>query len=720
MLTHMKRSKKTKSQPKKSNTIISKGFTEADRGGALSLVAEDDVTEIEEVLAQELPEEEVVDEEIAEYVEPQASDEDKAQAIVKEDVAVVEEDDASTDEDSEEPSEEVKPEEEAQDDEDEAIEEAEPVHSKKGIDSKKTHSALRVPVRSSQDKAREKLTKKTDLDNLFDDDEKVDYTQLERRKSRKGLIALIFVGLCLLGVAAYMGYSIFKDQYHPSGEAVVNISVPEKVASGDVVEIDVSFVNNKTVALNTVDVELVYPQGFHVSTTSPEPDDDHYRSFTFTDIAPGAGGTVRIVGQLVGSTDEQKEFSVVMTYRPSNFSQDFQSQAEDTTVISSSQLSIAVDAPKQVAANEDAKFTFTYSNSAAVALEHLQLSMIYPQGFAVSSTDPESSREDNTLWTVDALQPQEERTLSVTGKFTGNSGDSKELVFQIGIVEADGTVHPQTSQSVIVVLVNPEFTLEMDVPDVIASTESIDLNTVIKNSADVDMQDIDVSWEVVGPIEGEKTWSEHYKKIQGLQSKEATHTITLDAEKDEDESVRIVATITKASLNGKEIALNTSVEKVIKIRSNPSMEYFGAYYDVHLKKIGSGPIPPEVGTTTTYSIQYEINTAYNDISDLLCSVAIPDDVTFIPGDTEVEFDEMTRLATWKLATLKSQKSFAIEFGVSITPVASDVDHLKVLTEKAVCEAQNTFTEEKINEELKRITTDLTEDDAAAGKGVVVE
>lgn len=718
MLTHMKRSKKTKSQPKKSNTIISKGFTEADRGGALSLVAEDDVTEVDEVVAEDLPEEEVVDEEIAEYVEPQPADEDEP--IVEEDVATEEDDDVAEDQLSEEPSEEIEPEDEDQDDFDEATEEAEPVQPKKRVELKKLNSMLRVPVRSSQDKAREKLTKKSDLDNLFGDDEKVDYTQLERRKSHKGLIALILVGICLLGVAAYMGYSIFKDQYHPSGDATVKISVPEKVASGDVVEIDVSFVNNKTVALKTVDVELVYPQGFHVSTTSPESEDDHYRSFTFADIAPGAGGTVRIVGQLVGATDDQKEFSVVMTYRPSNFSQDFQSQAKDTTVISSSQLSIAVDAPKQVAANEDAKFTFTYSNSATVALEHLQLSMVYPQGFAVSSADPESSREDNTLWTIDALQPQEERTLSVTGKFTGNSGDNKELTFQIGIVEADGTVHPQTSQSVLVVLVNPEFTLEMDVPDVITSTESIDLKTVIKNSADVDMQDIDVSWEVIGPVEGEKTWAEHYKKIQGLQSKEATHTITLDADKEKDESVRIIATITKASLNGNEIALDTSVEKVVKIRSNPSMQFFGAYYDTNLKKIGSGPIPPQVGETTTYSIQYEINTSRNDISALLCSVAIPDDVTFIPGDTEVEFDEVSRLATWKLATLKSQKSFAIEFGVSITPVASDVDHLKVLTEKAVCEAQNTFTEEKINEELKRVTTDLTEDDAATGKGVVVE
>ncbi|MCW1930281.1 MAG: hypothetical protein KIH62_003095 [Candidatus Kerfeldbacteria bacterium] len=658
MLIVMKRQVKKRKIDKKS-TIISRAVTEEERGGSLLLVDDEDVT--------------------AKHIEV--------------DVDTLEVDDDIS----------------------EALEES--VEAEESV--KKSPS--KQPLRNQPKVVLPVEPKKPEhpLDELFDEDDDMDFSTLDKRRSRRGVVVGVFVTMLFLGISAFMGYTIFKDQQNTDGSVTITATVPEKVASGDVVDLDIHYTNNKTVTLDAVDIEIIYPNGFVPSSTTPEADDEYMRSFTFVDVAAGASGTIHIVGQLVGSAEQAKDFSVIMTYRPSNFSKDFQSQTVATTTISSSQISISVDAPTQVAAGQDVDIQFTYVNQAAVALNNIRIEALYPKDFTVKKLDPEASTDD-AMWTIDTLASQESRTITITGQFSGASGEAKDLSMNIGIEEIDGTVHPQTTQTVRVVVVNPEFVIDIVAPDVATSNDEINLKTTITNNASADMQDIDIAWEVVGPVSGEKHWSDSFKKIQSGQSKDSEHVLNLDGGKTTEESVRIIATLKTAHLNGTVIALNTTVEKIIKIRSDARFSYIARYFDEDLKKIGSGPIPPEVGETTTYAVDFSFSTDMNGLSSVSCAAVLPEDVTFVSGDAQAEYTASTRTIAFDYNSVAVDTAHSSRFYLSITPAEDDVDHLKVLSEKMVCTAKNAFTDEAVSEELPRITTELSSDEGAAGKGVVVE
>lgn len=683
MLIVMKRPSKKRKTTKESR-IVSRAVTEEERGGSLLLVDEDDVTSALSA-APEQPR--VIEVDDVEVDDDSVHEEPEVEDASNEDIQAVDDEKKNEDESEDEPK------------------------KNRGKKSLRSVPKVIIPV--------EPKKPEHPLDELFDEDEDMDFSTLDKRRSRRGLIVGVFLTLLFLGVAAFAGYTIFKDQTHSEGDVTVTVTVPEKVASGDVVDLDIHYANNKTVSLNSADVEIIYPDGFVPSSTTPDADDERMRGFTFTDVAPGASGTIHVVGQLVGSTDQTKAFSVVLTYRPSNFTKDFQSKASATTTISSSQISISADAPSQVAAGQDVQIKFTYVNQAAVALNGILIKAVYPKDFSVTSLDPAASTENDT-WTVDSLASQESRTITITGKFSGSSGDAQDLILNIGIEEIDGSVHPQTAQTVSVVIVNTDFAIDISAPDVVSSTDDIALKTTIKNNSSADMQDIDIGWEVVGPVSGDKTWSDSFKKIESGQSKDSEHTVTLDAGKTAEESVRVIATLKTVHLNGNVITLNTTAEKEIKISSDASFSYEGRYFDESLKKIGSGPIPPQVGETTTYAIDFGLTTHFNGLSSITCTALIPDDVTFVSGDSAADYSDSAHTVTFNYASVDAQVTKSSRFFVSITPTASDVDHLKVLSEKMTCTGKNAFTDQDVSEELPRITTDLSSDEGASGKGVVVE
>lgn len=672
----MKRKKNQRPYAEDTSTVVSRAITEDERGGALLLVDEDDVEKVVEPRRPVLPidrqddlEDDFIEDENA--VEQQAMDEHRA-------------------------AERIAPKKE----------------SKKIRRPEAMHDQPRVVVADPR-------ASEHPLDELFDD-EHMDYSRLDKRRSRKGLLLGIAITLTCLAFAIVGGYRVFRDvvPQSSSGDVVVEMTVSEQVASGDVVNIDIRFTNTKEVPLASADLELIYPDGFIPSSSEPESTDDRMRLFSFSDVSSGTLTEISIIGQLVGSTLEEKEFTAVVTYRPTNFNTDFQSRAVAHTTISSSTVTIQAQVPDQVSSEQAVELIFTYTNTASIPVERLRAQVTLPEGFVVDAYDPQPSRESAT-WFIDALQPEEQRTITVRGKFIGNSGENQEVSMDIGIEEIDGSIHPQTQYAELVIIVNPEFTLELQAPDVISADEDITVKTVLKNAADAEMKDVVLSWEIVGAISGESVHTDTIKKIQAQESKERGLVIDVNAGKQADESVRVIAKITRALLNGKEIAVSTTTEKVIRVRSLPEFAYEARYYDDALKKIGSGPVPPQVGETTTYAIDFEARTAFNALTTVTCIARLPQDVTFVSGDAAA-YDELTQEVSIAFSTLAVEAVKQVRFFVSITPTAADVDHLKVLSDAMKCSAQNAFTQERIEEELPRLTTELSSDDSASGKGVVVE
>lgn len=561
-----------------------------------------------------------------------------------------------------------------------------------------------------------------DLSSIYgiDDDGPVDMTKLDQKHGRRRWIIGVLAIVALLGIVVYLGYRVFHQGGTQDGKVHLAIAAEDRVASGDVVSVDITYTNTKNVTLSSGTIEVFYPDGFQPQSAQPESSDGRNRSWTIKNVAPGAGGKIRIVGQLVGAKDDTKEFSAVMTYRPSNFSQDFQETAKTSVTITSSIVSLSVDAPTQIASNQELTYKVEYTNTSKNALNNIKMTMTYPDGFTFASAS-QTPWSENNEWRIDTLQAGETQTLEIKGTLTGDNGATKEFAFQLGLIEIDNSFDVQVSKTSQIVMVNPSIDLSIDTSEVAQAGDEVAVNVNIKNTSDAKIKDVVVQLSMVGAVDGE---AEHtfdtIKELGAGESKTLTTNITLKSAGDNDAEVGLTAVVNEAHVNGSSVTFpDDQAEATIKIGGTLNLSAEGRYFDDDLSKIGSGPIPPQVGKKTTYVIQWSLTNEQNSMDTVRVVTTLPDNVTWEDdASSAISYDESTQQVSYTKDSFSAEAEVNLRFSVSITPVSSDVNKLMVLTNETTLTAQNTFTDEQVTASIPRITTDLPNDEGAAGKGVV--
>ncbi|MFC1598352.1 CARDB domain-containing protein [Patescibacteria group bacterium] len=569
------------------------------------------------------------------------------------------------------------------------------------------------------------LENDADITSLYDVDDEgpVDMTKMEQRHGRGRKIAIAAaVIIILLGAVAYLGYRIFNKGFgetNINGDVEFSLSIEDKVASGDVVTIEVEYENKKNVALSTGTIEVIYPDGFYFQSASPEASAESNRLFEIKNVQPGAGGKIRITGQLVGVKGEDKEITALMTYQPKNFSHDFQETAEATVHITSSIVELNVDVPSQVQSGQEMTYKVEFTNTAKLPLQNVKILMGYPEGFTYSSSSLEP-HGINTEWRIESLEPNETQTLSIDGTIEGESGDTKEFNFQLGLIELDNTFNVQMEQTSLVVIVNPEIDLSIEASDLVRPGDEVPVKVTVKNTSEAELSDVKVKLEMDGELFKDSEYKfDTIKKLSPQDSEELEHTITLKNKDDAKQELTLTATVTSAVVEGNEVSFPNSAEAIMKVRGSFAVIAEGRYFDDDLTKIGSGPLPPVVNQETTYIIRWTITNGANQIEDLWVTTTLPDSVIWIKDASKaIEYDSSTRQVSYTKDKVQANTEVDLEFSVTVAPTNDDLNKLLVLTGETVVSAVDKFTGEEISQQLDRITTDLPNDEGAKGKGVV--
>lgn len=155
--------------------------------------------------------------------------------------------------------------------------------------------------------------------------------------------------------------------------------------------------------------------------------------------------------------------------------------------------------------------------------------------------------------------------------------------------------------------------------------------------------------------------------------------------------------------------------------SNTELSAQGKYFDEQGQSVGSGPLPPTVNQTTTYEIVWQIKNSFNELTDVNVSAELPAGVTFAQGvhaDAGDVAQEGSKI-TWNVNRMPTSiDHLTATFLVSVTPQAKDVNKLLTLIQESTLTATDKETTGTISITDAPITTDLTGDDAAKGKGLV--
>ncbi|NQU83586.1 MAG: hypothetical protein HQ536_02650, partial [Parcubacteria group bacterium] len=167
-------------------------------------------------------------------------------------------------------------------------------------------------------------------------------------------------------------------------------------------------------------------------------------------------------------------------------------------------------------------------------------------------------------------------------------------------------------------------------------------------------------------------------------------------------------------------------EFITKINSKLEIIQKGYYEDEVFGN--SGPIPPEVGKPTTYTIIWQAKNYYNDVENMRVKATLSSNArltgNIFPEGARLTFDSNSREVVWEMENLDAGKGVSgagpsVSFQVAFAPSVFQQGTTPTIIDEAEITGEDQFTGLTVSAESSLINTTLPDDDTiSSGEGVV--
>jgi hypothetical protein len=582
----------------------------------------------------------------------------------------------------------------------------------------------------------------------------IDMTKLDRApRHRRGPVVLLVI-LGVLAAAAVAGFSVFQRNNKFSNTAVaVTLTAPAAVASGAPVTLTATVVNQESVALKDTELTLQYPEGFTFTESTPKPENTANQAWSLGGLSPGETRTVTITGVLLGSIGESATFTATASYFPANFSSEFTKTTTATVTVNASRLTLTIDGPPSAVAGRSTTFTLTVANTAEEKLTGVVLTTEFPATFAVTSAEPKAT-EGNARWSLGSLDAGATVAVEIAGTFSASVGDSVVIPWRVTLPGDNGET-PQAEINQLVLMVNPTITLTVSVngstdDGTVSLGDTLEVKVAFANASDLEVSHATLAATVEGrpvdlstvkdPAKGKRngstiTWTKTQipalNELKPGDSGSVTFTVgtlpnlTVQTAADRNLAVKVSAALTPGSAGP---ATTTPIlTRFVVTRAMVTSE--ARYTAEDGETVGSGPLPPQVGSSTTYRIIWTLGNTTNDVETVSVVALLPEDVQFTgknitTSSGALTFDPANRTVRWALPKLPAGAgtlgtNLSATFSVTITPTSAQVGTTPVLVGSVALSGTDTFANVPVTAGAQPVTTAGSNDPTTAGKGTVV-
>lgn len=586
------------------------------------------------------------------------------------------------------------------------------------------------------------------------------------KQRRHRVLWILLAFLLLAATTALAGFFAFtpKKQFSEKSVAVV-IDGPKEASSGDTQTWTLHVKNQGTVDLKSADLSVQYPTGFTFSSAQPKPSNEFNNAWSFTTIKAGTEKTVKLTGRVLGDVGTELAFHASVDYRPADFSSDFTSETDATVKLTTSTLDLTIKAPSAATSGQTVQYVLTLNNTSTVQLSNVRLEVDLPQGLSAVKKDPSPSNSSGS-WGQATLDPGKEFTVTISGMLAGDPQSQSELKARAGIVDTDGTFHVQKEQSALVLFLQPTLNLTLSVEqsgksqainagntvhatltysndsDNVVSDATLTLSYAGQDSAQATLDMINRSTVKSGKpfVPGTDASSIQWTKTQMKDLARITPgtrgsvDVTLPVPKNvrtfgtgKNLTINLIGKIHATDVGGTGSPLDQKTDTVaLKINTELRLAVEGRYYSDEGVAVGSGTLPPEVGSTTTYQINWFVTNTLNDVSNATLKATLPDDVTFVSAgnNSGITYNAVSREVRWTIAKIDAGTGQTLPtltgtFTVSITPTIGEVGQTKQLVGKTTLVGTDAFSGTTFTLFGNAVATDLPFDSNAQGKGAVV-
>lgn len=546
-------------------------------------------------------------------------------------------------------------------------------------------------------------------------------------------------GFFVLALILSSVFLFFGNNTISGANITIDVEGPFAVGGGDELPLQIAISNQNTVPIESATLIIEYPQG---TQSASEPGRELFSERQqLNDIKAGEVVNVPVRAIVFGEENQEKEVNVSVEYRVRGSNATFFKEAEPLRFkISSSPVVLDVESVNRISSGQEAEITLRVRSNSPSPVSGVLVKATYPFGFDFTESEPSPVSGSDT-WRIETLDPEEERTITLSGTIIGNQDEDRVFEFSVGVPnERDqfnlaSTFTTVTSEIAIeqpFLGVNVSVNGETSETVAVSKAEPVTVRISFENPLDDTLYDGVIEAELSG-----NALNEFDVNPQNGFYDSTTNTITWDgvdvSALDEIAPGRGSSVVFQLDPDQNisqtpEIDLNVTLradrvfedrvpqELVGTTQRTIRMESVTSLTSATLHESGpftnSGPTPPVVEELTQYTLSFAVANGSNDITDGEMTATLPQYVTWLDrvsaGD-DVTYNGTTRTVTWDIGDVESNDTEEMAFQVSITPSTAQFETVPTLLETQRFRATDRFTGTVLRTDAPAITTDLFAD-----------
>ncbi len=584
-----------------------------------------------------------------------------------------------------------------------------------------------------------------------------DLTRLENAQKPSWKTRLtIFGGFLMLavlagGIGLFIWHNLSGDSF-TNERVLLKVDAPLGVTSGQETPYTITLTNKEQVDLFNVRIEAKYPDNFTFVSSNPEPSDGENRSWDFSVLKPGETKAVELKGTLLAALNSSQDFKISAVFKPSNLNANFRQDANVELLVSAATVTIEISGPEKTLANQKQDYLVAYTNTGTEDLTDIRVVADLPEGFVMLASDPAQVENTNNRWDIKELKVGDKGLIKISGDYSAVS-DAGTKDFKIRIErKLNDEYIIQSEATAITDIIKDQLSLQLIIngsaeDQTVAFGDTLTYSLNYKNTGETELKDVSLSASLNSQIidwstlqdaksgirtgnaiiwsgkeipqlsslapgaEGQLSWQIRLKDSKSL----GVGVSKFDVENYIEGNVGQTG-----ALSGQSTVRSKTI--LTHVNSDVSVSASARYYNEDSLPLGSGPIQPQVGETSSYNIRLALSNNLRDVKNVTVTAILPKDVSWINKETHllgtVNYNPSNHSVTWTINQVSPTMRPEAHFNVSVKPTPNDAGKVLILVSNTSFTATDVATGSQITGLDKALTTAFNDPALGQVPGIV--
>ncbi len=585
-----------------------------------------------------------------------------------------------------------------------------------------------------------------------------DFSPEVMKKKNNSFFNKFFIGsvvffLLSLGVALFVFFGGIN--MISSSNVDINIVAPTSVSSGEALDIGLSILNSNRTNIDEVNLFINYPAG--TKKVGGNNENLTYEQVDLGTIVNSGTSDHTVRALLFGEKDSIKTFTFRLEYKVKGSNATFSKEKTYDVYIGSSPLLLNIEYPKEINSGQEVKIVIDLTSNSSVVVKDSLVKIEYPYGFTYKSSSLKPLR-DNSVWLVGDLKNGDKKTLTVSGVLIGQNMEDRSFRVFVGTNSSDSSNDidtPLVESDITIGIRKSFFGLEVapSLGLVAQAGQSIQYSINWQNTLPDKILNSTIEATLSGNVFNRETvvpgsggffrstdntvfWDKNTTPVLADISPGESGRFSLSAAsigdmntirsiKNPHVDMRVLMKGDRSGLDSGQIS--SVVEVVVKIVSQVALtarsyRSVGPFSNI-------GPIPPKADAESTYTINWVLTNANNDLKNAVVTAELPTGVSWkgevSPSSENITYDVDTRLVTWEIGNVSYGAGFAyspksVYFKVGIIPSVNQTGTTPIIVSEVNASAVDTYTNTEIKKTLSGVTTEYSDPSYKNGDSVIVK